>query len=398
MRIQKALLLFLLLLVTALFLPSPGTFDVTKSWLPWAANADRLGLVKGFAANDAEYPPLTPAILLAAVRAFRSMGASPFQAIKLSIMLFLLATSLVFWLWTKDFWSAALLHVSLLLNSVALGYLDVYFAPSLLLSLWALRAGRLVWFTVFFAIATMTKWQPLIVAPFLAVYVLDIKPRPQWKLVNWGRALREIVMPALVIGLAVLLVYRWPPIWRSLRTALTHKYLSGDALNFNWVLMYLLHVFAPERYGKLYDGRPDIIMVKYFRETVFSRALFLVTYVTALVALCRQEKTFENLMRFSLIGYLAYFICNIGVHENHLFLAVIVSVVLVWLKRSYLSLAATIIVMANVNLVVFYGIQGGGIHRMVAENVDMALLLSVYNTVFFAILWARNVFVRERPS
>jgi hypothetical protein len=179
---------------------------------------------------------------------------------------------------------------------------------------------------------------------------------------------------------------------------LTHKYLSGDALNFNWVLMYLLHVFAPERYGKLYDGRPDIIMVKYLGETLFSRAMFLITYVAALVALCRQEKTFENLMRFSLIGYLAYFIFNIGVHENHLFLAVILSVVLVWLKRSYLSLAATVILMANINLVVFYGIQGGGIHRMVAENVDMALLLSVYNTVFFLILWARYVFVGERPS
>jgi hypothetical protein len=398
MHIQKALLLLLLLLVTALFLPSPGTFDVTTFWLPWAANADSLGLVKGFAANKAEYPPLTPAILLAAVRGFRLIGASPFQALKLSMMLFLLATSLVFWLWTKDFWGAVLLHVSLLLNSVALGYLDVYFAPSLLLSLWALRAERLVWFTVFFAIATLTKWQPLIVAPFLAVYVLDIKPHPQWKAVKWGRLLREIVIPALVIGVAAILVYRWPPIWRSFTKALSHKFMSGDALNFNWVLMYLLHAFAPERYGKLYDGRPEIIMVQYLRETLFSRAMFFVTYVTALVAFCRQEKTFENLMRFSLIGYLAYFIFNIGVHENHLFIAVLLSVVLVWLKRSYLSLAAVVILMANINLVVFYGIQGGGIRRMVTESVDMALLLSVYNTMFFLILWARNVFVRGRPS
>lgn len=398
MRMQKALLLLLLLLVTALFLPSPGTFDVTKFWLPWAANADRLGLVKGFAANEAEYPPLTPAILLAAVRGFHSIGASPFQALKLSILLFLLATSLVFWLWTRDFWTAVLLHVSLLLNSVALGYLDVFFAPSLLLSLWALRAGRLLWFTVFFAIACLTKWQPLIVAPFLAVYVLNISPHPQWKLIKWGRVLREIVAPALVIGIAVLLVYRLPPIWHSLKKGLSHKYMSGDALNFNWVLMYLLHVFAPEKYGKLYDGRPDIIMVTCFRETLFSRIMFFSTYVTALVAFCRQGKTFENLMRFSLIGCLAYFTFNIGVHENHLFLAMVLAVILVWLDRNHLLLAATVILIANINLVVFYGIQGGGIHRMVAGNVDMALALSVFNTIFFLILWARNVFVRERPS
>jgi hypothetical protein len=55
---------------------------------------------------------------------------------------------------------------------------------------------------------------------------------------------------------------------------------------------------------------------------------FVAFYVWAWVASVRQPKSFGRLLRFSLVGYLAYFTFNTGVHENHLFLAVIVAVAL----------------------------------------------------------------------
>jgi hypothetical protein len=395
--IHKPLLLLLLFLLTASFLPSPATPDV-RNLIGWAANAHRLGIVKGFAANNADYPPLSTPILLAAVRALHPLGVSPFEAIKLSIMLFLLASSLAFWLWTRDFWSTALLHVSLLLDSVALGYIDIYFAPTLIASLWALRARRLVWSTVFFTIACFTKWQPLILAPFIVFYILRIVPDPQWKLRGFGRVLREVVMPALVIGIGLLLVYGVLPMSSSLQKALSHNFLSGNALNFNWVLTHSLRVFAPEAYGGLVAGRADFIVVRSVGETLFSRVLFFSAYVTTLVAFCRGERTFEDLLRFSLIGYLAYYVFNIGVHENHLFIPVVIVVILFWLNRGYVGLAATVILMSNINLLVFYGVDGIGFYRVVGETLDMALLFAVYNTSFFVVLWASNVFVNEAPK
>jgi heme/copper-type cytochrome/quinol oxidase subunit 3 len=58
-------------------------------------------------------------------------------------------------------------------------------------------------------------------------------------------------------------------------------------------------------------------------------------YAVAVFAFMKREKTLTNLIRYSLAGYLAYFIFNTGVHENHLFLAAILSSILCWQDRSH---------------------------------------------------------------
>ncbi len=172
--VQATLVVILGLLVTLSLVPSPGTGDV-DTWQRWAHNADVLGIASGFKANRGDYPPYTSVILLGAVRSSRLLGVGTFGAVKFSIFLFLLLTSFVFWWGTRDFWITVILHLSLLLNSVALGYIDIFFAPSLILSIWAIKERKLILFTIFYSIACLTKWQPIILAPFIGVYILDIK-------------------------------------------------------------------------------------------------------------------------------------------------------------------------------------------------------------------------------
>lgn len=138
--IQIVFISLLMILITISFLNSPGTGDMDL-WKQWANNANTLGLVTGYASIKGDYPPLPTLILLSAFAVRSYLGIKLFYAIKLSIILFLFLTVFLFWLWTRDIVTTALLHLALLLNTAALGYIDIYFAPTLLLSLWALRGG-----------------------------------------------------------------------------------------------------------------------------------------------------------------------------------------------------------------------------------------------------------------
>jgi len=391
--VQATLVVVLVLLVTMSLVHSPGTGDV-DTWKRWAHNADALGIASGFKANQGDYPPYTSVILLGAVRISRLLGIGAFGAVKFSVFLFLLLTSLVFWWWTRDFWITVILHLSLLLNSVALGYVDIFFVPSLILSIWAIKEKRLILFTIFYSIACLTKWQPIIIAPFIGVYILDIKHVRHWKQIDFKRLIGHVLIPAVAIVIPALSVFGVVAVLASLKYAATHDFLSGNALNFNWILTHWLRVFYPERFGGLIQGQAKYIRTRSLEITFFPHLLFFLSYISVMASFLRRDKTFEAMINFSLTGYLAYFIFNTGVHENHLFLAAILSVILFWVNRDRLFVMVILLLMSNINLFVFYGITGSGLgfSRAIANTVDVALLLSIFNVSFFLVLWGMNVF------
>jgi hypothetical protein len=268
------------------------------------------------------------------------------------------------------------------MNSVALGYIDIFVAPSLLLSLWALKERRLTLFAVFYVLAFLTKWQPLILAPFLAVH-----------LARDHHALRRALLPAAAVLLVTASVFGPSAMAQTWLTATSNDYLSGNALNFNWILTHALHLLYPVKFDGLVHGVASNIRTTSLAVTLAPRILFVLFYASTLVAFSRREQTFENVLLFSIIGYLAYFIFNPGVHENHLFLVVPLSIVLYWASASHLRLMAFAIVMSNVNLLLFYGVDGRGLgfSRAVAGIVDPALVLAVFNVGAFLIFWTVNV-------
>jgi Gpi18-like mannosyltransferase len=386
-RVRASVVVLVVVLATASVLRSPGTLDVA-TWMRWAANADTLGAVAGYQING-DYPPYGTVILRSAVGAVRPFGIGTFGAVKAAIATCLFLTSLVFWLWTRDFRLTVVLYLSLLLNSVALGYLDVLFAPSLLLSLWALQKRRLTLFAVSYALACLTKWQPVIVAPFLIVYLLRDQD-----------AIRRALLPAAAVALGTASVFGPVTMAKAWLVATNNDFLSGNALNFGWVLTHALHVFYPLTFGGLVQGEASNIMTRSQAITFVPRLLFVLCYGSTLVAFFRRDRTFDNLLLFSIIGYLAYFIFNTGVHENHLFLVAVLSIVLYWANAEHLWLMVFAVTMNNVNLFLFYGTDGSGpgFSRAIAGTVDMALVLSVLNVSAFLVFWGVNVPILIRRS
>ena len=228
------------------------------------------------------------------------------------------------------------------------------------------------------------------------MYLFNIKHIKQWKQIDFKRLIGQVLLPAGIIVGVTLLIFGVRPVFGSLKAALTHNFLSGNALNFDWILTHVLHVFDPDQFGGLVAGEAQYIYTTLTEVSLGPRILFILVYSLTLIAFFRRDKHFESLINFSLSGYLAYFIFNPGVHENHLFLSVILSIVLFWLNREHLTTMIVLIVISNINLVLFYGLDGVGLgFSRVVANVDLALLLSIFNVIFFSMLWAANVLPRK---
>jgi hypothetical protein len=371
-----------------LFLPFPGTTDVGAFWLPWMRNVDVHGIVEGYAANAGDYPPGCSVVLLAADRLGRAFGAGDFTALKWSLLVVLCGSSLLVWLWTRSVALAVACHLALLPQTLALGYVDVYVAPWLIAALWALAAGRPMIFSLCFAAACLTKWQPLILTPFLLVHALGLRDLRPWRTSGFSRTALRVIAPGAALTLLTAAIFG-APMLRALQRALGHELLSGYALNFPWIVTHWLRAYRPDAFGGLTDGQADLIMTAALQYTLLPKVLFLGFYATAVVLALRRPKTMANGLRFALLGYLAYFTFNTGVHENHLFPAVILAVMLYWHDRSQAATAAAIALLSNVNLVLFYGVDGTGYRfgRLVA-GVDVALVLSIAVTLFVLSLFA----------
>jgi len=395
-RVMKVLFVFLLALVALLPLYSNGTGDVLI-WQGWIQAIERDGFITGYIPV---YPPMTWALLQVVAFSYHILNIDMFLAIKLSLLVFLLLTSGVFLLWTRNLLLTAFLHLSLVLSSVALGYLDIWFALPLLLAFWALKERKIFLFSLFFTISCLIKWQPLIIAPFLLVYVLRLTGVKQWK-TTLKVFLRDMALPAgLLLGAAALLFGQG--LLLSLQDGMGHTGLTGNALNYNWLVTWFLCLTQPERFGPLADGMVNYIGITEWAASdwpivVVPRILFGLFYASALLVFARRAVSFENLLRFAILGYLAYFTFNIGVHENHLFLAGLLVVVLCWLSRRDLYTALIVVLMANINLFLFYGVGGGSLYQRVI-GIDVSLPLALFNVVFFLAFWGMTCWPGNRDQ
>ena len=383
------------LMIGLIFTHSPGTTDV-DIWRAWTNNAIARGPVEGYAANQADYPPLATAILFGANWLFGRLGAPVFLSIKLAILAFLLLSVLLFWLWTRSLGAVLILYFGLVLNSTALGYIDIFFAPGLILSLWMLQRRRWGLFSLFYALTCLTKWQPLIIAPFIGLYCFGARGRQGWKEIR--RLLPGLLIPGGAAALALVLAFGPQPVWLALKASLSHPYLSGNALNLNWIITHFLHVFRPNEFGGLQNGLAGYILTSDPRITAIPRLLFLGAYLLALAVFTRREKHFENLLVFSIAGFLGYFTFNTGVHENHLFLVTILAAVLLWLNPARRAAAIGLILAANINLFLFYGVDGALHFPRLFLGLDLALPLAAFNVLFFTYFIFAAVRDGKRPA
>jgi Gpi18-like mannosyltransferase len=380
--LQSASCILLAVLVALIFARSPGTSDFNY-WRLWTRNALIHGLVNGYSANNDYYPPLAAVFLFGASKLSDRPDIDPFGPIKLAIFVFLLLSAVVTWLWTRDLKITLILYFALLLDSVALGYIDIFFAPFLLLSLWMLQERRLLWFSVFFTLSFLTKWQPIILAPFVGLYALNMGRVLYWRRIELKRFFSRVILPAVALIGLIIIIFGYRPVERAFKLSLTDPYLSGNALNLNWIITYFMHVGQPARYGGLQNGIASLVTDAPDVLTIVPRLLFYGFYGISIVLLFRREKTFENLLIFATLGVLSYYTFNVGVHENHLFLATILASLMFWLDVRFRIMSVILMLISNINMFLFYGVDGTLHFPRTVGGLDMALPLATFNVFFF---------------
>lgn len=386
-----ALLVGVALLAAGLF-TYYGTGDVDRK-LKWMNNVRVYGLVPAYAGIPDQYPPLTLTILAAADAAGDALRLGDFAAFKLSLLLCVALTAAAFLWWTRDTFLTTAMSLALLPNAMALGYTDIYFAPPLVGALWALRGRRFVWFSLCLALACLIKWQAAILAPPLllaAVRLAATEPditvaaRP-----HLTRRLAAMLLPGAALTAATLLVFGGA-VLASLVKGFNERFLSANALNANWLLTQLLHTIAPVTFagrGTIQTGDPWL--------TLPPKLLFAAAYGFALFRLARGAPTFTRTVSWSLAAYLAYFAFNTGVHENHLFPAVLLAAVLAReTGTGGRVIFAAVALAANLNLVLFYGLRGEPLTPPALDPLDLAVALAALNVAlivpFFAWVVARE--------
>lgn len=387
-----ALLLLVEVLFSLLLLRAPGTGDVPSFWIAWSGTMVKNGLVEGYRLNNTDYPPLSAIMFLGFARAALGASSTIFLGVKVSLVLLLFITTYCVWWWTRDMVLTCLMASSLYISGVALGYVDLYYVPTMILSLWALQQRRLVLFSVFWVLTCQIKWQPIIIAPFLVLHALSIRSQSERSGPSLVRRWVEVVAPATAFVLLMLVIFGVGPVFRSLDRALQHTYLSGTALNFNWLVTYYLEVFRPDLYGGLRDGMVQLIHVDLQLPWVrLIRLAFVLFYLGALWRLFRRRESFGTALECALAGYLAYFMVNIGVHENHLFIATVLATAAPAFVPGTLARAVLINVMSNLNLMTFYGITGEPLGFSPIVGVDVSVIFAAVNVVLFLVFWREIV-------
>lgn len=372
-------LVALVLFFTFAFFYSHGCSDVDRFWMAWMDTlAAYPSFTEGFAAvtRTGDYPAGSLFILYLIKSLSIAQGWDVFVLLKAVLLVFLLASSAVFYYLTRNLFATLLMHFFWLLSSVMLGYLDILYTPFLLLSLWALSMRRWTQAAAWFCVCCAIKYQPLIIAPFVAVYL--------WKqLAKEGLPARSAAWAVCWPVLVYLLGMLWwvgMDLWQSFYNGLLHSRLSFQGLNAYWAYMQI----------KVLSGEP----IQQVRGATFailygSRLLFAGLYLLLLWRFFQQRRisTHIDFLLFAMTGFYTYFIVISGVHENHLFVATVLASCLYVSSDRHRAIALFVLLMNAINLVLFGGLSGSGLGFAPVFVIDMSIPLALINTFFYFYLY-----------
>lgn len=366
------------LLFAAGLLNSEGVGDKLY-FFQWAENFRTNGLRDGYALS-ADYPPLTFLLLGLADKFLSPAGIDGFWQLRILSILALLATSIMLTVRFKTLWPSILLWGFSVPGALGMLIIDVWMAPFLIASLLFLERRKLTWSVGFFTIATMIKWQPLIIAPFLLIYA--------WKSMG-GKIKKRLTTVTLQLLLPVAglwgiagLIFGFQSIVSALTRQANTWVLSGNAPNFQWILTYLFRIFDPDTFGGLEDG-----LVRYVALENWwigsARLIFVGVFCWLLVLLVRRSASLSETLLVSAVGFFAYFTFNAGVHVNHLFLAALI-LLFAYSARPDKSFDFFSVAALHVSsLAIFYGFgQDYNVNRVVL-GIDLSVALAAISVVVF---------------
>jgi hypothetical protein len=390
---QAILLLILGVLVCLAFLHSPGTGD-RDDFLGYMQIAREKGILSAYPnAGPVDYPPLSFFLLGVLARIADAIHISDFAALKVSLAFLTLACSAVAGVLEKS-WRPELavgMFLTVLVSGVLNTYIDLYFVIFLLLTIYCFSRGYVAAGTALFAIASLVKWQPIILTPLILLYAVPWRPSAK----NFAA-----VLPAAVISLVVCLFYAGPMIhaftlgWENLR-------LSGQGLNLNWLITGLIELQHPlrgglvstlSRVGNLYVSKfpddPPIAVTKLPELMLqISSGLRYFCYFVTLCYFFISDRSLVDLIRALIICFMCYFVFGYAVHESHACVPAVLGICWFAIDRNRFVEATALAVIWNMDMLVFYGFNGSGLGFSTVVGWDVTMYLSAFNVIFFFILW-----------
>ena len=345
-KYRKYSLTPLLLISYAACRYSAGASDVT-SWATWSKRFHNLGFKEGYLLNLAPYPPGSTLI-----NSFFIYSTNMDPKLILDCILAVVVTIFMYVAWKEAATSILPAFLLIYIPTVIGGWIDIYFALPLLLSLKYIETERYLAAGICFQISILMKYQPLLFLPFILLFIL-LKARISGVLYFCSPAILVWPIVAFIFG---------PSTWiETLKLAVLKANLSGQALNIGWILTYLQHrgidVGAYPRESVI-SMRPIYLDVHGHPYLFMKIVLYAVLLLLTLRFLMRTKKEFSDLMVLLISVGLAYYLCSPGVHLNHIMLIAAPTVLLSRRKElSWFSLLSLFMV-ADLPVLIFYGLNG----------------------------------------
>lgn len=378
-------------LLVVLFFSQPGMSDFDLFWSRWMSGLRENGLQKGYELAHSDYAPLSFLLLHVANWVGSLCGCTDLIALKSLLTFFVILTGLSCAYVVRDLRATILLTLGMTLGTVSYAYLDILYMPTLLLSFHFLVHRRMWCWSLCFAVSCFIKWQPLVLAPFLVLFLLGAGrgvPLRSW---HWRSAILEIAIPVTLLG-GVLLAVFGLPMARAFKAALSHDYLSGLAFNANWILTWLLEAFAPDRWGGLHNGKAQFLQTSAPWIVGPPRLLFALIYLALLSLAIRRRCEVARAIKLGTAAFMAYATFNVGVHENHYLTLLPLCAVLLPMDRWGHAWLIAWTIFANLNLYLLFGFTGRSepeLRLLGSFDLNLRLFLAVLS-VILCILYLRS--------
>lgn len=413
---NKVFIVVLLTLLNLSLIPSSGSPDHTQ-WNEYANMAVKYGPFKGQTMIEQHYPPLSTFIM----GSFSSLGqlfTGPTMdhsiPIKISIFIFYCLTVYCLFVFTGNKKIGSLTGLdkiliilstfSLILHTQALSEIDIYVIPFVILSIYLLFKKKILLSGLFLGLAVSIKWQPLILLPLFVAKLVDIKISKQ--------NIRDLAV--YLVGFAIIpliswsLVFRYPLGMKAFDTAIAFikngmPLLSGQALNINWIITYLMHIFAKpgsgmETLGEL--GNLNRQIPTSAVPWILRGQLFKIAFVFIMLKYWLSKK--KELITFlgsAVMIYFAHHQLNHSAYEKHLFYVVVFMLILFLNKPTALNrkLLILIDIITFVNMILFFSITGPRDFQALFYGFDLTVVFSLlYFIIFLWFFWgyARKNFLK----
>ncbi|MDP3970716.1 MAG: glycosyltransferase family 87 protein [bacterium] len=322
------------ILVQLAILPNFGSLD-TNAFIRVVDTVEAFGLKQGYAIYNLVYPPLSSIFaygihLIIPLYSFMPKHLQVL-AIKVGLAIFhygFLACILLFHRKNKKLsWFAAtketipiLLNIALIESTFIIGSFDILLAIPLFFAFYFVYKKKFFWSGFFLATAFCTKLLPILLIPAFLVFFSSKLSKEKITL-NW-RAVNLFFLGMLVVVVPLVAYFGYPEIREIFVKSSVHSDKLSAAFNFNRIVREL---FMPENITT-----PAI----YY----FGRGVFFLTSAFLLIRLWMSPKNIQNLLYTSIGIIITYFTFLAGVHQNHIFPALIFAILLVMYNKNSINM------------------------------------------------------------